>query len=120
MNKPTVWVVKEQMMRGDLGSIAMDYSPAMKFGDLEFITPCDLPLHPGSTIRAVWEQEVDRFVRQYNVSEDYVIATGQPMAIFMVGHWLGRVQKLPRFLVWRPQENDYRVVDFTIPTKIAA
>lgn len=110
--KPTVFVVKEQMMRGDLGSVAMDYGPAMHYGDLQFVTTTDMPLHPGSSVQQVWDAEVDRFAREYNEQTDFVIPTGQPMAIFCVGWWLGMVGKSPRFLVWRPQENQYRVVCF--------
>lgn len=113
MKKPTVWVVKEQMMRGDLSSVAMDYGPAMMFGDLQFITHQDMPLHPGSSVQQVWDSEVDRFAREFNPQLDFVIPTGQPMAILCVGWWLGMVGKTPRFLIWRPQENQYRVVCFT-------
>lgn len=108
-----VWIVKEQMMRGDLGSVAMDYSPAMKYGELEFITTIDLPLHARSMVHATWGKEVDRFVKEYDGDTDFIITTGQPLAIFMIGWMLGYFGKTAptRFLVWRPQENQYRVVD---------
>lgn len=120
MPKPTVWVVKEQMMRGDLGSVAMDYSPAMKFGDIEFITHHDLPLHPHSSVRNSWALDVLEFVNKYDPHRDYLVATGQPMAILMVGYYLGMAGKAPQFLVWRPAENLYRVVGFGNTGTIAA
>ena len=115
MNKPTVWIVKEQSVRDSTGSNAMDYSPAMMFGELKFITHSDMPLHPGSSIQEKWQSDVKKFIGEYNSDTDYVITTGQPTAIFAVGHALGLAEKSPRFLVWRREENRYRVLDYVAP-----
>ena len=32
-----VWILKEQVSRTDVGHVAFDYSPALEFGDIEFI-----------------------------------------------------------------------------------
>lgn len=113
MQNSKVWVVKEQMMRNDAGSIPMDYGPAMQFGDLEFITTHDMPLYggPHSSFQEQWNEDVHRFVEQYNPERDYVVTTGQPIAIFLVGWVLASRNKVPRFLVWRREENRYRVVN---------
>jgi len=49
------------------------------------------------------------------------VTTGQPTAIFAVGWALGRAGKVPRFLVWRREENRYRVLHFdgAMPTSRA-
>lgn len=108
-NTPTVWVCKEQVSNGN----AMDYSPATAYGELEFITQFDIPLHRaiGSTIALRWDGDVEKFVRLYQEDRDFIICTGQPTAIFAIGWALGRMEKLPRFLVWRREENRYRVLD---------
>lgn len=112
MNKPIVWACKEQVTRDrHMGTTPMDYSPAEKYGQLRFITRTDLPMHPDSTIREVWEQDVAEFVRQYNPDTDFIITTGQPTAIFAMGHALGLVKKTPRFLVWRREDNAYRILN---------
>lgn len=109
--KPKVWVVKEQVLRNATGASAMDYSPAMFYGDIEFITRNDMPLHPNSSIRTVFEDDVKKFVDSYDPSRDFIITTGQPTAIFAVGYALGKSGKPPRYLVWRREENRYRVLD---------
>lgn len=112
MNKPIVWVIKEQVVRGIVGSNAMDYTPAMVYGDIEFITRNDMPLHPHSSVRTVWEEDVAKFVVRYDDSKDFIVTTGQPTAIFAVGHALGNSNKSPRYLVWQREDNRYRVLDF--------
>lgn len=107
-----VWIIKEQVIRGNTGPIVMDYSAAMQFGELEFITTHDMPLYGRSSVLDMWNEDVQRFVEQYDEFEDYVVTTGQPTAIFAVGWALGVAQKTPRFLVWRREEGKYRVVNF--------
>ena len=112
MKNPKVWIIKEQMLRGETGPIPVDYSPAMQFGDIEFITQHDMPLYGKSTVQSNWNHDVQDFVSKYDDTRDYIICTGQPMAILTVGFALGLAQKCPRFLVWRREENRYRAVNF--------
>lgn len=107
-----VYIIKEQVIRGDTGPIVMDYSAAMEFGDLEFVTTHDMPLYNKSSVQEMWNQDVARFVEAYDDRTDYVVTTGQPIAIFAIGWALGAAQKTPRFLVWRREEGRYRVVNF--------
>lgn len=108
MNKPVCWVVKEQT-HGN-GNV-MDLSPAMMYGDVEFVTRSDIPFHPGSSVQERWTLDVIKFTEKYEPSRDFIIATGSPTAIFAVGHALGLVGKTPRYLVWRREENRYRVLE---------
>ena len=112
MKTPTVWIIKEQMLRGEISPVAMDYSPAMEFGDIQFVTQFDMPLYNKSQVQGSWDRDVAVFVEKYDPEQDFVVCTGQPMAIFAVGHSLGIAQKAPRFLVWRREEGKYRVVNF--------
>jgi len=115
MKNPVVWIVKEQSVRNSTGSEAMDYSPAMAYGEIQFITQNDMPLYPRSSIQMNWDLDVSAFVRQYDPAADFIITTGQPTAIFAVGHQLGLAGKTPRYLVWRREENRYRVLDNSLP-----
>jgi hypothetical protein len=112
MKNPTVWVIKEQMLRGEIGPLPMDYSKAMEYGDLKFITTHDMPLYGRSSVQEQWNRDVTEFVQEYDPIRDFVITTGQPMAILCVGYAMGSVGKAPRFLVWRREENRYRIVNF--------
>lgn len=111
MREPIVWACKEQVTRSAVGPIAMDYSPAEGYGELRFITRTDMPMHASATIREVWEEDVAVFVAQYDPATDYIITTGQPTAIFAIGWALGKAGKTPRFLVWRREDNHYRILD---------
>lgn len=115
MNPPTVWIIKEQMVRSETGSSVMDYTPAMRFGELRFITRHDLPSHGRSLATVAWAEDVAEFARQYNQNRDFIVTTGQPMAIFMVGYFLAHAGKVPRFLAWRREMNAYVVVDCPVP-----
>ena len=111
MTTSIVWVVKEQSHGG--GNV-MDYTPAMKYGDIKFITRTDVPLYPDSGIRMRWADDVAKFVEEYDQDRDMIVATGQPTSIFAVGHALGVVRKTPRYLVWRREDNQYRVCETPI------
>lgn len=104
---PKVWVIKEQMLRGDTGPVPMDYSPAANWGDLEFITSHDMPIYSRSTVQKSWNTDIIRFVTEYDQNMDFIVTTGQPMAIFTTGWVLGVVGKIPNFLVWRREEGRY-------------
>lgn len=109
--RPTVWVIKEQMKSGPNGPEPMDYTPAYEYGDLRFITEFDPPLHPG-TIRAEWDKQVAKFIEQMDVDRDYLVLSGSPLAIFLIGAKLGECKgignlSLPRVLVWRREQGRY-------------
>lgn len=113
MKKPIVWIIKEQSQRNAIGSNAMDYSPAEVHGDIEFVTKSDIPLYARSSIKLQWDLDVEKFATEFDPEKDFIIATGQPTAIFHVGHQLGLLGKQPRYLVWRRDENTYRVLEIT-------
>jgi hypothetical protein len=119
MRKPIVWIVKEQLARNESGSSPMDYSPAMEFGDIEFITMHDVPLYGKGAVMDQWLSDASNFAIKYNPMTDFIVPTGQPMAIFLMGVVLGQHCKPPRFLVWRREENRYRVVNIPAPMAVA-
>jgi hypothetical protein len=112
MAKPKVYVIKEQVTRGAIGPIVVDYSPAMEYGELVFITRSDMPSYPGSRVQEVWNADVLNFVSEYDENTDFIITTGQPSAIFTVGWVLGRAGKTPKFLMWRREESRYKPLFF--------
>lgn len=118
--EPIVWIVKEQVRRGAAGPEAMDYSQAMKWGELRFITQTDPPSYVsrGSSVLRAWWSSVQDFYTEYNPEIDFIIASGQPTAMMMVAYLVGRyhggsqevqIKKIPapRFLLWRREEGGY-------------
>ena len=104
---PKVWVIKEQMLRGDTGPVPMDYSAATSHGELEFITTHDMPFYSRSQVQKAWNADLIRFAEEYDDDMDFIVTTGQPIAIFTAGWILGQFDKIPNFLVWRREEGKY-------------
>ena len=106
--KPIVWVVKEQMKPSASGVAPMDYTSAYEFGELRFITEFDPPLHPG-TVREEWKNQIVRFVAEYDPEKDFIILTGSPLAIFLIGGVISEIRTpyKPRILVWRREQSRY-------------
>jgi hypothetical protein len=107
-----VWVLKEQMSsRGTSGPAPMDYSPAAKFGEVRFITDFDLPVppRPDSTISTAWVAAVANFIQECDPENDYIVLTGSPMAIYLVGVVSATVGATLNILVWRRERNEYVV-----------
>lgn len=109
MIRPTVWVVKEQVKQGPTGAQPMDYTPAYQFGDLKFITDIDPPLHANSTVQTLWNDQVRRFISEFDTEHDWLILTGSPLAIARIGKFLGELksQHPVRVLVWRREQGRY-------------
>lgn len=89
----------------------MDYTPAYQYGDVRFITESDLPLHRDSTVAKNWLMDVLKFAKEFDVETDYIVLTGQPLAIYMVGALLAGLDKCPKILVWRREQGQYVVFD---------
>jgi len=104
---PIVWVVKEQVKRADTGSSVMDYTPAMKYGELRFITQFDLPTHPNSSVAAEWYKDVNRFLEECDDTQDFIVLTGSPLAIFVIGRACGMAKVFLTVLVWKREQNMY-------------
>lgn len=115
MKEPVIWICREQMMRGEGGSMVMDYSAAHQYGkDIRFITRIDMPQGRfAPSAMESWRADVSNFARLYDPLTDYIIATGSPASIFSIGQALGEANKTPRFLVWRREDNHYRIQDGT-------
>lgn len=108
--RPIVWVVKEQVLRGPTGPVPMDYTSAYRYGDVEFVTRSDLPLTRGeSSLKDQWTASVRDFLRRYDAECDFIVLTGSPLAIFLLGVVIGSVGPTarPKVLVWRRETDQY-------------
>lgn len=106
---PKVWIIKEQVKRMPGGGIeAMDYTPAMKWGELHFITDTDIPHYPGSSVAKEWTKKINKFVEQYDEQNDFIVCTGQPVAMVQIGFLMGKQLVAPRYLVFRREDNAYQ------------
>lgn len=110
--RPTVWVLKEQVTRGSTGPVPMDYSPAYKYGDIQFITDFDIPLtRAPSTLAMKWAEQAARFWNRVDLDNDYLILTGAPLSMFILGVLCSLRGAPPRILVWRREQGAYVVFD---------
>jgi hypothetical protein len=105
--RPTVWVLKEQAIRGANGTVPMDYTPAYTYGDVKFITEFDLPIHPKSTVANEWTAAINKFLKEYDPERDYLILTGSPLAIFAFGVAISTTDVTHKILVWRREQGRY-------------
>lgn len=87
----------------------MDYTPAYKYGNIEFITNFDPPLViRGSTVSHQWYSKMMAVIAKFDPEEDYLILTGSPLAIFMAGVLFAKLGSAPpKVLVWRRESNSY-------------
>lgn len=115
MRKPIVWIVKEQVRRIQTGVEVMDYTPAMKYGELRFITNFDPPSHvQKSSLMEAWGKAVKSFLDEFDPRIDFLIASGQPTAMMLVAYMIGLhhgTGNQPRFLLWRREEGMYLPYD---------
>ena len=75
--RPKVYIIKEQMIRGETGPVVVDYSAATEFGDIEFITRFDMPMYGKSAVQEVWNADALDFAQGYDERQDYIVTTGQ-------------------------------------------
>lgn len=119
--RPIVWVLKEQVKSSASGITPMDYTAALKFGDLQFMTDFDIPLHHSSSVADEWFKAISRVVKVFDQERDYIILTGQPLAMFICGQMFQSAGIRPRILVWRRQQEMYVVynsmLDFVQSTR---
>lgn len=109
MSKPKVWVIKEQVRSGVTGPLPMDYTPAMEYGEVEFVTEFDMPLHSSSTISSEWVKRVKAWMHVYDPDKDWLVLTGHTISIFLIAAALGRTNlgTGPKILVWRREMGRY-------------
>lgn len=107
-NRPTVWVVKEQVMRGPTGPVPMDYTAAYEYGDVEFITETDFPTTRGpSALKLHWHERVKAVMHEMS-NDDFIVLTGGPLSIFLIGFVLGVFGELtPTLLIWNREQSKY-------------
>lgn len=108
-DRPTVWVLKEQVRSSSNGPSPLDYTPAYKFGDIRFMTDFDLPVYQGSSFAKAWHLAVDSALGDFDEERDYLVLTGAPLAIYTLGKKMADARLNPRLLVWRREQNAYTV-----------
>lgn len=101
MNK--VWVLQE--------NVHLDYAPAAEWGDVEFITRHDVSPFKRSQQAEGFESDMKKFISKYIPGTDYIILTGNPVAIVKLGMDIPRGEH--KFLKWDVRRNQYHEVGVT-------
>jgi len=82
-----------------------DYTPAEKWGEVKFVTGSDLKSWADSPSTKNYHQDVKIFLRHYKPNEDFIIVTGNPVAICHLGMVLPVGHH--RFLKWDHRAGEY-------------
>lgn len=110
MTRPTVWVVKNHVMKSTGGSRPMDYSAAEAYGDIKFITDQEVPINrkwASAECMAKIQQDFEAFCRELKPS-DFLILTGSPYLFYLLAAALAEYGHLfPNLLAWRREDSEY-------------
>ena len=109
VKRGTVWVLQESLVPGGNGT-PMDYSPAERFGDVQFVLNIEPSRQQGGTINQHVYAQLLRMAELYREDRDYLVLTGSPLSIFMAGMVLVEVDKTPNILAWDRRTRTYRPV----------
>ena len=84
----------------------IDYTPAVQFGDLVFVSGIHdrLSPHPNSLNNANIMKRVCSALDQFE-PDDYLVCSGSPAMMAIVGNLLG--EKLHNVLIWDNRESKY-------------
>jgi hypothetical protein len=102
--RPIVWVTHEKK--------GFSYAEALQFGDVEFLVPSGQEFMPmptsGDTNQAIEDGVWKRLEEEYMPGYDYVLLSGSPIVIFLVGQACpapeGESQKVLR---WNGRTRSY-------------
>lgn len=75
-----VWVVQEG---------PHDYTPAIKYGDVEFITGLEYSPFENSKANMLVDNDIEKFVSSYIPGKDYIVCAGSPITIARLFMTLG-------------------------------
>jgi len=107
--QPTVFVLQESVVPGSNG-VPMDYQPAERFGEVQFVLNQDPANHSGSQFNDEIQTELVRMAEIYKPNHDYVILTGSPLSIMMAGAAFAAVNKPVTLLKWDRRDRAYRPI----------
>ena len=92
----------------------IDYSEAIKFGDIEFVTDLEFSLVDASLKNVRIFERLDYLKSAFNPEEDFLVMTGSPVTFGLCFHQLALksvdLQVPLRILVWDRRSREYRVV----------
>lgn len=95
--KPVVWVITEGNN---------DYTPAERFGTVKFITDQELRPSPASMQTHSAHADLRDFHKEYRPEVDYIVPTGNPVLIVLLGLILGR-HRNHLCLKWDSRTKEY-------------
>lgn len=92
-----VWVIQEGNH---------DYSKAEKYGTVQFITKAELRSTPGSAQTEQVHEDIARFLKQYAPGIDYIVPTGNPVLVTLIGMYL-ETETDHKYLKYDNRQLDY-------------
>jgi hypothetical protein len=109
-----IYILREQIVRDASGTNSpVDYSPALDHGDsLSVVTRYEADqVIGGSEMAKNMVEDLRSFAMAYNPDKDYIIPTGAPTMILLVGMLLHAAgHRRVRMLKWSPRDRRYRKI----------
>lgn len=107
--RPRVYVIAQQ---------PLDFTPATAFGDVQFLPDVKFAPTPPQGARDTWNQGViatlKRSLSEYMPGYDYIVPTGNPVKMVMVGAIIAEKGDIHKFLGWEPRSQRY--LEYTLET----
>lgn len=102
---PVVYIVTQQ---------PFDYTPATQYGTLYFLEPLKLaPASPNDD--GGWNKrlmvKLRNQLQDYRPGEDFIVPTGQPTMLTLVGMVLAQMGNFHKFLGWDSRAQRYHVYE---------
>jgi hypothetical protein len=87
----------------------VDFTPALSFGEVEFITKEDVSPMPNSIRNEELVNKIRHTMTRFNPDEDYIVIAGSPYVAALVFYVLGRYRRVRyiRMLRWSNRDRMY-------------
>lgn len=87
----------------------LDFTPALSFGEVEFITRDELSPMQNSIRNEVTIDQIRHAMSKFNPDEDYIVIAGSPYVAAVVFYVLGRYRRVRyiRMLRWSNRDRMY-------------
>ena len=113
--KNTVYITQEatKFVMDSAGAFApapaMDYSPAMRYGDIDILLPPGKLFNASAPIISILHAKLSKWK-----DGDYLLASGHPASIAMASAVLATYTRSFPLLIWIRAERGYSVVTITV------
>lgn len=105
---PVVYILRESFIRyGAEAQRPLDYTPALDFGQIEFVTNSEPSVSPGSRFNEDLVSDLRTFAAKYRPEIDYIVPSGATTMVLLAGMLLGQRHRRVQVLHWHNARRAY-------------